>query len=312
MWTRLFFCFIILLFSCTGAQKALLLQKTIISKDNPKIQLQLFYNKTDLSLWDIWQIKFVFTYPTTYQIQGKYLNFNDYQPLFLFTTPIEKNNFKHKQNSWEKSLTYLLEAPKAGVFALQEREFVFKNLITLEKILLKTPSIPLQVSTTISGGSSLLKIKGAISKDTSTRYYWILVIAFLLLVSYYLWKKKEVKTEKITITKWALQELKQLQKNNLVTTKEIKHYHLALSSILRKFFEQQFAIQATAQTKEEFLQEIAQNKRLQKKYKYLLEQYLELNDLAKFANYRPSTKNNSEIFALVKKIITFYHKQHQK
>ena len=138
-------------------------------------------------------------------------------------------------------------------------------------------------------------------------YIWILVLLITLTLSYWWLRKRKIKDQKIVVTEWALTELKKIKKDNLVTTVEIKHYHLSLSKLLREFFTRQLSNKSLSQTKEEFLHEMLAQKDIQQKYKKLLQHYLDLSDMVKFAKYRTSENTNQEIFELVKNIITFYH-----
>jgi hypothetical protein len=293
----------------SAAPEDFLHQEKIISKEEPQAHLQIFYDKNQFSLSEVWRVKFIFTYPATYQLREKYLSLLDYYPLVLFTEPIEESDFDAKQNLWKKSFLYILEAPTAGDFLLQRKEFVLRHLDNQKKIFLIAPQIKLQVSTSITAQSDFQKIDSLIEKDSQSIYYIFIAAVVLLVIAVYFWRRKKTQEkEEIAITKWALMELKKLGTNKLVTAGEIKNYHLELSRILRIFFEKQFSTRALAKTREEFLQQMAQNKKFKENYQRLLRHYLELNDLVKFANYRTSVKHNEEIFELVEKIITSYHK----
>lgn len=309
MWAKLLLFLIFFLFSCTSLQKDIPSQKKV-SSENLKIELQIFYEKTEITLSELWKVKLVFRYPSFYQFKEKYLNFLDYQPLLLFTTPIEQKILHNKEELWEHSFSYIFEAPTIGNFAVQKKTFVFKDLETEQEIFLAMPMIILNVLTSITKDSRFQRINQPIAKDSYTIYYILGGAFFLLLIGiYFFYRKKKETTHTIAITKWALDELKKINPHQLVTTIEIKNFHLELSKILRIFFEKQFSTKALTKTKEEFIKEVSQNKKFAENYQQLLKHYLEMNDLVKFAKYRTTQQHNIEILELVKKIITFYHKQ---
>ena len=309
---KLFYLVVFFLFACHSQKNSNNFQqeKIIFSEKDKAINLKVLYNSTEFSLVNIWELKLTFSYPTTYHFLNKYLSFLDYQPLALVTDPIEMKILNSKENTWEESFFYRIEAPSTGEFSLREKIFEFHNLETSEKAFLLFPSISIQVNINDDFKNQMQTINTPIEKKLNNKiiYTSILVILIILLASIYWWRKKQkVKEQEIIITEWALAELKKIKKDNLITTVEIKHYHLSLSKILREFFARQLSSKSLSQTKEEFLHEVLVQKDIQQKYKKLLQQYLDLSDMVKFAKYRTSENTNQEIFELVKDIITFYH-----
>ena len=310
MWTKFLLFSALFFFSCAKTGDGVPFQQRIFAQQDKKVQLQIFYEKTELSLSELWRLKLTFTYPAFYQFREKYLNFLDYQPLLLFTKPIETKIFHDKEDLWEQSFIYIFEAPIFGSFALQNKTFVLKNLATTEKVFLELPSIVLKFTTSITDQAQFQKIERKIKKKSYFIYYLSALVIFLLaLIGCVFYQRKKPTQKTIIITKWALDELKKISYHKLITTEEIKNYHLELSRLLRVFFEKQLSIKALSQTRQEFLEQVVESKEFQLSYKKTLQHYLEMNDLVKFANYRSSQLNNKAIYELVERIIIYYHKQ---
>jgi hypothetical protein len=79
--------------------------------------------------------------------------------------------------------------------------------------------------------------------------------------------------------------LRELFAQNLVARGLIKPYYFALSTILRRYIENRFGLQAPEQTTEEFLASLRTGTTLVQQYQTLLSEFLNECDMVKFANY---------------------------
>ena len=309
MWIKLFFSFLFFLTFASfqegfsKSKEKFSFQKEIISQKNKNIKVILAYNKENLSLYEDWKIKITFFFPATYNLKKQYLALSDYIPLELIADPIEKIRFHKSKKIWEKSFFYSFQSLSVGNYKIKEKNFILENLESEEEIFLNTPEINLTFQSKLPQDIKLTPAQGILLKENYTPFYIFAIFLGLCILIYFLRKKNNVKEKKITAIEWALRELRVLKGKPLLTTEEVKSYHLEISRILRTFLEKQLEVKLQSQTSEAFFKKIQRNKNFKEKHKHLLKDYLKLNDLAKFAKYRPSEKDNIEIFNLVKKII---------
>ena len=163
------------------------------------------------------------------------------------------------------------------------------------KIIINQPTTP----------NEFTDIQGIIFAQSYKLLFFIFTLIAIVIL-FILLKGKFKRVENIDLpspAEWALKELVKLQKKRLLEQQKIKTYHLDLSRILRVFFEKEYSFIAGKQTTNEFLENIQKNKQL-KQHSTLLKKYLQMNDLAKFAEYKPDNLANLKIYELVKQIIT--------
>ena len=146
-----------------------------------------------------------------------------------------------------------------------------------------------------------------LSLPENTAVQILLVILFLLLIilgiaGFLYWQKiagnKKPREVQLRPEEIALQELKRLLAEDLLTRGEIKLFHLRISDILRHYIENRFGLKAPERTTEEFLTELSMA-RLQKdafpsSHKKLLADFLIHCDLVKFAKFKPQPSENEE------------------
>ena len=143
----------------------------------------------------------------------------------------------------------------------------------------------------------------------------IFAIIFLALLVYFfhLWQKKKEKNKTRIIPKTpayltAYQRLDELRKKDLVAKGRIKSYHSELSDIVRRYLEDELGLRAPEMTTEEFLFSLERSKDLEDSHKKLLEGFLSLCDLVKFAKYGASIKEGEAGFSLAKQFIDETHR----
>ena len=115
-----------------------------------------------------------------------------------------------------------------------------------------------------------------------------LVFAFLL---YYrrLGRKRTAAAIPMDYRQLALDELDRLERKDLIGKRAFDRLHTELSAILRRYLETCFQIKAQEQTTEEFIFEISESKRFTGEWRNMLQQFLRLADLVKFATFEPGT-----------------------
>ena len=89
----------------------------------------------------------------------------------------------------------------------------------------------------------------------------------------------------------ALREIEDLLSRDLVKSGDSKLFYLLLSDILRQYIERRFGFQAPERTTEEFLAELREDRDFQPDHKALLEDFLSLSDMVKFAEMEPTERD---------------------
>jgi hypothetical protein len=135
----------------------------------------------------------------------------------------------------------------------------------------------------------------------------ILSVSLIFLVRYVLKKKKEKEKKAVHPTipphVIAYKALEALKARNLPGSGKIKEYYFELSNIVRHYIENRFSIKAPEMTTEEFLFTLRDSNVLGKTHKNLLEEFLTLCDVVKFAKYGPSYREIEDSFNAAKRLI---------
>ncbi len=100
----------------------------------------------------------------------------------------------------------------------------------------------------------------------------------------------------------ALEALEELIGKNLIGKGEIKLFYSEISEIIRRYIEGRYYVPALEETSREILQEL-QNQDLTDQTSSTIKAFLELSDLAKFAKYFPSEKENTDVVNWAKDFI---------
>jgi hypothetical protein len=87
---------------------------------------------------------------------------------------------------------------------------------------------------------------------------------------------------------WALLQLDDLERQELVDHGRVHEFYFRLSSIVRQYLERRFKLMAPERTTEEFLRETRRSDLLTDDHKHLLSDFLRVADMVKFALHEPS------------------------
>ena len=124
-----------------------------------------------------------------------------------------------------------------------------------------------------------------------------IALALICLLIYYFFKNKEKvievkKVEKIIVPPYqiALDLLNTLKDKELLQQNEIKEYHTQISEIIRRYIEAGLNIQAMEIASNDILN-LLEQQRIETKS---IKKVFEINDLAKFAKYKPIEIENKE------------------
>lgn len=121
--------------------------------------------------------------------------------------------------------------------------------------------------------------------------FFVLALLLLCITAVFLWltwRKKFIKKEKVCLP-WekALSDLNDLKQERYLEDGYYKQYYWKLSHILRTYIEETFKINAVEMTTEEFLTHLKRNNRIAKRDRLILNNFLQISDLVKFAKHQP-------------------------
>ena len=129
----------------------------------------------------------------------------------------------------------------------------------------------------------------------------LLVVLLIVAVSYYIKKRRAGESlfpAKIEIPRppheIAYEELEQLKNSDLLENGEIKLYYIRVSEIVRRYIEGRYQIVAIEMTTAELMENIRQAD-IDAELIQLLEEFLDLCDLVKFAKYVPTGEEDVAI-----------------
>lgn len=141
---------------------------------------------------------------------------------------------------------------------------------------------------------------------------WLLIAAIVLgvvlvVLGVWFWlRRRKVQTAKIeTKTPWdvAYERLQDLRRRDLFGQGKVQEHFIELSAIVRAYIEERFTIRAPEMTTEEFLDSVKNTSHVESKHKEILQSFLRLCDMVKFAQYGPSAQEAIHSFELVKRFI---------
>jgi hypothetical protein len=136
------------------------------------------------------------------------------------------------------------------------------------------------------------------------RDYWIWVaggvtVIVLMFVIYHLLNRPKalpifsLAKPALPIHTVAINKLTELRAKNLWQQDEAKQYHSELTDIIREYLEQRYTIKTYEKTTDEILASL-NNREITGEYRQLLQQFLTLADLVKFAKVKPTPQENEE------------------
>ena len=156
------------------------------------------------------------------------------------------------------------------------------------------------LSLDIDANSELKDIKGPLDDNIGWSDIWPwLVLALLILLSIFIYKKYFNKKKKTVVVKkniqtpahvLALNALKKLENKKLIDKKDIKEYYSSISEIIRRYIENRFNFPALELTTYEILNIITAI--IKKEESISLKNILEISDLVKFAKKIPDQNEN--------------------
>lgn len=145
-------------------------------------------------------------------------------------------------------------------------------------------------------------------------YPWLLALAaalllaalLLFLIRYWRRRLKQKKPDNRppkSAEQIAYEALAALAAKNLPAQGKFKEYYYELSDIVRYYIENRFEIKAPDMTTEEFLVSLNYAQKLSAQHKQLLQDFLTLCDIVKFAKYGPTLIEVENSFTAAKRLV---------
>ncbi|NQU63377.1 MAG: hypothetical protein HQ517_03705 [SAR324 cluster bacterium] len=241
------------------------------------------------------------------RVEPPYLSEVVYAPLLLIQNPQEDIAWAEKQDRIVKSWTYRFEPVTSGEFELHPWRVFFRLETEKQPQMDKWPvytidiaALPYRVtSVDIDDQADIRDVKGPIlpGYDYLPLIVSTAAIAFLL---FSLWLGVRIRNrfqkvavpdmESVDFLQESLRRLKKIEENDYITKQQYDPLHVELSAVLRYFVENRFGLKAREQTTEEFIREIRTSLQFKTEQQAILQQFLELADLVKFATYDPGSE----------------------
>ncbi|MBU2643237.1 hypothetical protein KKI24_00905 [bacterium] len=327
-----FFCctlgFILLLtFSCKApepaeSKKAIAPQK--IEKSfhlgGAPIEVVIGLSSESIELTDFLTVTVRIEHSETVRVEPPYLSESIYAPLLLVQTPSEELTWSEKRNRIIKTWTYRFEPQRSGEFQFHPLRFFFRLESEKQPRLeqwpvyeIKTSDIPYRVTSVgLDAQADIRDVRGPILPAFDYLPLILSTLGLGLLVAA-LWLGIAIRTrfrkttppaaQPVDYLQESLHRLKELEQKDYISQQQYERLHVELSAILRTFVEHRYGLRAREQTTDEFIHGIRDAIHFNTEQQAILQQFLELADLVKFATYDPGSLASREAINTVRDFI---------
>lgn len=286
-------------------------EERVFTLGGAPIKAKLRLSREEIPLTETLTLRFTAEVTEDVELISPWISEQVFSPLTLIAVPKKTTEWSADQKHLIYHWFYKLEPESSGEFSIQGFEIKFRlkseksdDLSKWPVYTIRTDPVPYKVtSVPVSDTDDIRGLKGLIFP----KYNYIPLLLSSLFIGavvlgWWLYKRFYTATEAVTEQKpskrdfylEALRELDNLQEMNLIDKQEFKELHTQLSTILRQYIELYFEIPAREQTTEEFIKEISGYNRFTADQRTLLERFLHLADLVKFATFSPEIHINQE------------------
>jgi hypothetical protein len=176
---------------------------------------------------------------------------------------------------------------------------------------LLTEELTVEVASVLPEGAledQLRPVRGSLEPLANPVHRWLLLLllpaAAGAVLGWRAWQRQRLERRKLTAYDVALKRLRALEARGLPGAQEADAWYVELSSIVRHYLEDRYAVRAPELTTEEFLREARRSRELTKPHQELLGAFLEQCDRVKFAAYRPDESESSGVLASARRFLS--------
>lgn len=204
-----------------------------------------------------------------------------------------------KSNKLFYSQKYNVSVYDSGLFAIPVLNAAYIDAKSLDTVFMESDSMFLYATTvSVDTTAAIMDIKDIYDVEYKKDFpWWILfvslgVLALVILVYFLIRRKKKTQIEEkeeiiIDPVEEALNKLNIIREKRSWTTMNPKAYYTDITSILRRYLERQFDIQAYEMLRSEILESIKKKGFSQEAYSEI-SSVLRISNYVKFAKYKPS------------------------
>ncbi len=266
-------------------------------------------------------------HPEGTHITPPYLSEQHYDPLKLVESPKKETGWSEEKSKLFNRWAFRLEPLISGDFSIKPFVVGFR----FEKEKTKDPknwpvykihseAIPYKVNS--AGFENLDDIKGIKGKIIPPYDFFPLIIAGLATISvfciYFLSirltgrkRLREEPVERVDYRAIALSKLLELEKKKLEDQAAFDRFHTELADLLRDYIENIFGLKAKEQTTEEFIKGVYDTNQFTPDQRGILNRYLQLADLVKFATYNPGSEISFDALKNVREFVQSTEVHHE-
>ncbi len=292
------------------------------------VEIVVNLSSNELKLTDYLTVQIETRFAEGVYVTPPYLSEAVYSPLLLIENPGEETFWSEQLGMMVNRWTYRFEPLTSGEFSL--KAFLLNFRFEKEKTAdpsqwpvyqIETEPIKYRVtSVDVNELDDIRDIKGLILPPFN---YFPLILTLLLLsgigllaVLYFrLARNRSEQTSENVILKdyfrEAVRKLEELEKRGLLNKSEFARFHTELSEILRNYLEHHFGLRTKEQTTEEFISEIFETRTFTEDQRGILDRFLQLADLVKFATFQPGSEISREALEKVKLFVQHTGMDHE-
>jgi hypothetical protein len=284
------------------------------------IEVIVRLSANDLDLTEYLRVQIETLFEEGIHVTPLFLSETIYNPLLLIENPVKETFWSEEQALMVNRWTYRFEPIESGEFTFQAFSVNFRldkeksddpskwpvHQIETDPIKYLVRSVELGELDDIKG------IKGFLLPPFNFIPLLVVLvflsgIAIIFVVYFKYVKKQSVQTTElmpvIDYYKDAVRQLDNLENGDLLEREEFEPYHTRLSEILRDYLEHYFGLKAKEQTTEEFITEIFDTRKFTTEQRGILNRFLQLADLVKFASFQPERQISSEALQKVRQFV---------
>lgn len=157
---------------------------------------------------------------------------------------------------------------------------------------------PIEIVTTLSLDDKFLPLKSPVDVPFPGWFTWlprVVIALFVAAALWWLWRRyhrkiRDVISPPVTPDAWALREIRKLEDEHLIESRQFKTLYTRLTETLRLYTARITGVPAMDLTSDELLHELEQHENFSKETETLLATTLHEADLVKFAKYTPESR----------------------